>query len=402
MAPQPPLDQWIDRVTSHFPSLSRRQATVLALWSFGMVLARSCALTAVAVALAPLLSQKTATLRQRLREWYKDAAAKRGRCRTQIDPTCCFASLLTWITADWPHDRLALALDATTLADRFTVLAVSVVSRGCAVPVAWTVLRGNAPEAWNPHWRRMLGLVRPHVPAAWTVVVLSDRGLESKTLFEAIVALDWHPLMRVKAVGHFRPAGWRRFVPMTRFARGVGRRWRGRGEASKRATARLCCTLLACWEPGHEHAWLLLTDLPPPAAQSAWYAFRSWIEQGFKVIKSAGWQWQQTRMTDPVRAERQWLAIAVATLWLVQVGGAAESAVTQETLPAVTTGGGSAGRAVRLHRIFRRGLAAVLAALVLGQSLPHGRFLPEEWPDAVQRDDAWTEDSINQSPYLPQ
>jgi hypothetical protein len=401
MTPRPPLYPWIDRLTSHFPHLSRAQATVLALWSFGMVLARSCALTAVALALAPLLGQKASTLRQRLREWYKDAADKRGRSRTQLDPTCCFAGLLAWVTADWPCRRLALALDATTLADRLTVLAVSVVYRGCAVPVAWTVLRGNTPEAWNPHWQRMLGLLRPHVPADWVVVALSDRGLESRALFEAIVALHWHPLMRVKAVGHFRPEGWRRFVPMARFAGGVGRRWRGRGAAYKRPTARLACTLLACWEEGHEQAWLLLTDLPPSAARPAWYAFRSWIEQGFKVIKSAGWQWQQTRIDDPARAERHWLAIAVATLWLVQVGGAAESDVAAETLPAVPAGGG-AGRAPRLHRIFRRGLAVILAALVRGQALPQGRFLPEDWPDAVQPDDSWTEDSINQTPYLPQ
>jgi hypothetical protein len=402
MTPQPPLYQWIDRVTSHFPHLSRGQAAVLALGSFGMVLARSCALTAVALALAPLLSQRASTLRQRLREWYKGAAAKRGRRRTQLDPTCCFAGLLAWVTADWPCRRLAVALDATTLADRVTVLAVSVVYRGCAVPVAWTVLRGNTPDAWNPHWQRMLGLLRPHIPADWMVVVLSDRGLESKAPFEAIAALDWHPLMRVKAVGQFRPEGWRRFVPMTRFANAVGRRWRGRGEAYQRPPARLCCTLLACWGPGHEQAGLLLTDLPPQAARSAWYAFRSWIEQGFKVIKSAGGQWQQTRITDPARAERHWLAIAVATPWLVQVGGVAESDVAPETLPAVLADGRSAGRAPRLHRIFRCGRAMILAALVLGQSLPQGRFLPEDWPDAVQPDDAWTEDFINQTPYLPQ
>jgi hypothetical protein len=40
----------------------------------------------------------------------------------------------------WPADepRLALALDATTLKKRFTVLAISVLYRGCAIPVART------------------------------------------------------------------------------------------------------------------------------------------------------------------------------------------------------------------------------------------------------------------------
>jgi hypothetical protein len=396
MTPQPPLYQWIDQVTTHFPHLSRAQAVVLALWSFGMVLARSCGLSSVALVLAKLLGQRDNTVRQRLREWYREAPAKRGRDRTEIDPRTCFAPLLEWVLADWPSRRLALALDATSLADRLTVLAISVVYRGCAVPVAWTILRGNTPEAWNPHWQGMLGRLRARLADDWMVVVLSDRGLESKTLFETIVGLGWHPLMRVKALGHFRPAGWVHFYPMTRFAAAAGRRWRGGGEAYKRATARLRCTLLACWEPGHAQAWLILTDLPPRSAHPAWYAFRAWIEQGFKVIKSAGWQWQRTRMGDPRRCARLWVAVAVATLWLVQVGGVAEASEAVETLPPMAT---VVGRRPprRLHRVFRQGVAVILAVLAQGQPLPQGHFLPEDWPETAHQDDVLTEESINQT-----
>jgi hypothetical protein len=41
---------------------------------------------------------------------------------------------------------------------------------------------------------------------------------------------------------------------------------------------------------------------------------RAWIEQGFKSAKRAEWQWQRTRMIQPGRATRPWLAVAVATL----------------------------------------------------------------------------------------
>jgi len=34
------FDQWLCTITTHLPQLSKPQATVLALWSFGMVLAR--------------------------------------------------------------------------------------------------------------------------------------------------------------------------------------------------------------------------------------------------------------------------------------------------------------------------------------------------------------------------
>lgn len=48
----------------------------------------------------------------------------------------------------------------------------------------------------------------------WQVAVLTDRGLESAALFRAITARGFHPLMRVQAVGTFRPEGWHEFRPM--------------------------------------------------------------------------------------------------------------------------------------------------------------------------------------------
>ena len=43
MSCQQAVYQWTQVVTTHMPHLSKPQATVLALWSVGMVLARSCA-----------------------------------------------------------------------------------------------------------------------------------------------------------------------------------------------------------------------------------------------------------------------------------------------------------------------------------------------------------------------
>ena len=37
-------------------------------------------------------------------------------------------------------------------------------------------------------------------------------------------------------------------------------------------------------------------------------------------------------MTEPHRAARLWLAVAVATLWLLSVGGAAEETIPEGTL----------------------------------------------------------------------
>lgn len=380
MSRHPELNQWIGTVSSHFPRLSKPLATGLALWSFGMIVARSCGLTAVAGILAPLLGQQFNTVRERLRDTYREADAKVGPCRAQLEVTECWAPWLAWVLEGWSGQQLAIAIDATTLGQRFVVLAISVVYRGCAVPVAWKILRATEKHPWQPEWLALLKHFRSVVPADWTVIVLADRGLYAKWLFQAICALGWHPLLRVNQQGTFRPQGWYHWVPFTQLVSAVGRRWAGQGTAFQGKHTRLECTLLGCWDAGHQEAWLMLTDLPAQAANACWYGLRAWIEQGFKRIKRGGWQWQYTRMEDPARAERLWLALALATWWLLSVGGEAEAALLAETLPPVPGAARRQGKGWRLIGVFRRGWNLIMAALLTHQSLPMGHGAPEPWP----------------------
>jgi hypothetical protein len=377
--------QWTGEVRAHLPHLSKPQATALALWSLGMVVARSCALTAVSFLLAGWLGREANSVRQRLRESLYDAADKRGARRRALVVRSCFRPLLAWALHGYDGRQLAVALDATTLGDRFAVLVVSVVYRGCAIPVAWTVLRAADAHAWRQEWLRLLRLLWRAAPRDWTVVALADRGLYARWLFRRIVRLGWHPFLRVNLGGTFRPGGRDAYRPLGAFAPTPGTEWAGRGTAFKGRRRALACTLLARWEEGHADPWLILTDLPPEAADAAWYGMRAWIEQGFTLTKRAGWQWQRTRITDPARAERLWLAVAVATLWLVRVGGEAEAAIAEGTLAALAPALAAARRQrratqARLVGVFRRGWVLVLVALLNQAPLPLGRLVPEPWP----------------------
>ncbi len=90
-------------------------------------------------------------------------------------------------------------------------------------------------------------------------------------------------------------------------------------------------------------------------------------------------------MTAPDRAARLWLAVAVATLWLLSLGGEADAALPPSTIAAVPTAPRRVRRTTRprLVSVFRRGHAVLLAALVNGQPLPTGRLRPEPWPLAA-------------------
>ena len=93
MSRQPGLSEWTDLVSTHMPHLSVPQARVLALWSYGIALTRSCGRLTVATFLALLLRQKVAAVEQRLYEWCCPAPHKAGGKRQTLEVTTCFALL---------------------------------------------------------------------------------------------------------------------------------------------------------------------------------------------------------------------------------------------------------------------------------------------------------------------
>jgi hypothetical protein len=384
MTHPPGLSQWIKTVSTHMPHLSKPQATVLAMYSFGVVIAQSCGLTSVVAVLAILCQQSEHTVRQRLREFYYDKGEKRGANRQEVVVESCFAPLLRWVLAWWdPNERrLALALDATTLRDAFTVLSLHVVYCGCAIPIAWVVVNATRKGSWKPHWERLLNRVRDVVPPDWFVLVLTDRGLYARWLYRKIDRMTWHPAMRINDHHQVRPRGTTRWRPILDLVERGGPVWCGHVTCFTTAEAQLDCTLLVQWDADAAEPWVIVTDLAPAAAESAWYGMRSWIEASYKDMKRGGWHWEQTKMDDPARVARLWLVLAVATLWVVSVGGKADPTLPASSLPAtlITAPEPSAPRQLSC---FRRGVLRILCALILQQPLPLGHFAPEAWPETA-------------------
>jgi hypothetical protein len=374
------VSQWQATVSRYLSPLSGPQAGVLALWSLGMVLSGSCGLSQVSTGLALILGQQEETLRQRLREWYYGATDKAGQHRRSLEVESCFAPLLRWVLAWWPNEsrEVVLALDATTLGQRFTVLCLSVLVRGCAIPVAWKVLAYNQKGSWQPHWQALLRSLEGVIPAEWTVLVLADRGLYAPWLYRQIVAQGWHPFLRINLGAKAALAGRDDWHWLSDWLPAAGQQWAERVTCFAEKKNQLACTLLLCQEAGYDEAWAILTDLLPGQVQGAWYRLRSWIEGGFKDYKRGGWGWQHTKMEDPERAERLWLALAVSTLWVVGVGCQAEvsrPAKSCEHLPPQhvarrRVGTGTTGPRGRDLSCVTRVRLCLLAAAWLGEAGP--------------------------------
>ena len=92
-------------------------------------------------------------------------------------------------------------------------------------------------------------------------------------------------------------------------------------------------------------------------------------------------------MPDPQRPARLWLAVAVTTLWLLSVGGEADTTIPVETLPPLPVDGflpslQRRATQLRLVSLFHQGSVLILVALLNHRCLPTGRFVPEPWPSA--------------------
>ena len=270
MSCHPRVTEWTMTIQAHMPHLRTPQATVLALWSLGMGLARSCALTAVSAFWATWLKRTEPTVRQQWRAFCYEATATRGsaRCALAVEP--CFVPLLAWVSDPWEGTQVAVALEATTLGTRLTVVVLRVVSRGGALPVAWTILPATATQAWRREWLRMLRHVHRAVPRTWTVMVLADRGLYARWLLRRSTRLGWHPFVRINTGGTCRPQGHMRSVSLQTLVPAPGTTGQGTGSAFQGRHRQLHCTRLACWEAGSTDPWLMLTALPPEARAACW------------------------------------------------------------------------------------------------------------------------------------
>ena len=178
-----------------------------------------------------------------------------------------------------------------------------------ALPVAWHVAGAQARESWTAHFGRLLRQLAPAVPEGTRVHALCDQGLGRRELWQPMVALGWHPVLRDPPPSTFRPTGGAR-VPARALGGGPGTLWLGAGAAFGREP--LPGTLMVLHARGHEEPWLLLTDTLPDRTDVDLHACRHWIEQGFRGLQRGGWPWHRTRRRDPVCVTRHLLALAVA------------------------------------------------------------------------------------------
>ena len=148
-------------------------------WRFGVVSAQRCGPTTVAVLSAALFQPRDQTRIQPLRDGERTACrttgAAQGCTRRAADGAAGCALALRCARQAPPADgrTRALTMDAATLEPRCTILSLRVVSRGDAIPTAWTIIPATVKGAWRPRREGRCAHLHAVTPADGTVIVRS-------------------------------------------------------------------------------------------------------------------------------------------------------------------------------------------------------------------------------------
>jgi predicted RNA binding protein YcfA (HicA-like mRNA interferase family) len=236
----------------------------------------------------------------------------------RLDVHALYGPLMQQALAEWGNHVLYLALDTSMLWDTYCVVRVSLVYRGRAVPVVWTVLAHPSSSVAYEVYKGVLDQVAELLPVRCTVVFTADRGFADTHLMKHLSGLGWHWRIRIKgSFGIYRHG--KRSCKVNRIPLSPGQAlfWHH------------IYITKQCYGPVHlalgrpqdsKEYWFVVSDEPTESTTFEEYGVRFDIEENFLDDKSNGFQLESSLIRSAQALERLCLVLAMTTLYLVSQG----------------------------------------------------------------------------------
>lgn len=240
----------------------------------------------------------------------------------RIRPLLVYRPLVTKMLHEWTGTTLYLALDTSQLRGRFTVVCLSLVYRGRALPVGWVVCASGSATVALARYQRLLAQVAECIPATSKVILLADRGFMDVQLMRIIRQLGWHFRIRSKSSVYIHRATQgkkkvKALMPAPGGARFFSHVW-----LTEQQYGPLHLALAYVQTKEGYEKWSIISDEPVGLHTFDEYSLRFDIEEGFLDFKSAGFQLESSQLEDSESLSRLLLVLATATLYLVSTGTA--------------------------------------------------------------------------------
>jgi len=251
------------------------------------------------------------------------AQVRRWLANTFIQVADFYRPLIQQAIQGWQDKNVFLILDGCSVnheALQFFRLSLSHCYR--ALPLAWMVVATAGlvqVEACAALFDQALRIL----PAVTSVTFLADRGFRDTDWAEKCLKLGWNYLIRVANNTYVTLADGRQLsIQHLRVPRGRCRYFKN----VQLTQAKLFhCNLMVTWttpkKPGQKaELCAVITNLHPCFLHLKWYLKRMHVEESFRDDKSGSFDLEATKLRDAERLNHLLLAVAVATLWIYEIG----------------------------------------------------------------------------------
>jgi hypothetical protein len=238
----------------------------------------------------------------------------------KINPNQVYGPLLKRVLQAWSNQQVYLALDSSSLWNRFSLVRLALIYRGRAIPLTWLVLSRQSTSVGYADYQVLLPQAADLLPATCQVVLLADRGFVDVKLLQLARDLGWSFRVRLKQ------SLWvyRANKPRTK----VGRLMPARGQAlfvhkvwlTEQQFGPVYLALAHVQTPKGYDQWAIVSDEPTDLQTFTEYGLRFDIEENFLDDKSAGFQLESSEIQQADALARLSLILAVATVYLVNSG----------------------------------------------------------------------------------
>lgn len=256
---------------------------------------------------------KPESVGQQFRRWLKNKA---------IDPRLIYDPVARQVVKNMRCRRLRIQIDRVQIKRRQNVLMMSVHYRKRAIPLAWICLDYGNGHSQLRHWQELLDYLETLLDDDQMVVILADREFGSVDRLRYVEKKRWQYAIRVKESTYFYDPTWEQpfeWLKLYVIAPRMGNRY---AIPNLRLTkGDLFLTHIACARAvGSDEPWFIATNLPQSIRALKEYGRRFGCEELFSDLKKRGFNWEDSMIRDPKRFSRLLLALALLTVFLLQMG----------------------------------------------------------------------------------
>ena len=240
----------------------------------------------------------------------------------KIQAAAIYRKLAQKALASWAGEVIYLALDSSSLWDRFVIVRIALIYRGRALPLSWMVMQHASSTVAFEDYQSILKDAAAILPHGCRVILLADRGFDDNDLFCLARDLGWSFRIRLKRSLRV----YRASKPSTNIARLMPEKGKAlflhKVWLTDRFFGPVYVALAHVQTRNGFEEWAIVSDEPTHLPTFDEYGLRFDLEENFLDDKSAGFQIESSEIRNAEMLSRLGLILATTTLFLVSTGTA--------------------------------------------------------------------------------